>query len=390
MTNVTVRASSSGRFVMCPGSVRMGQVAPSLPDSDDALEGKAAHKLLELVLSGEVPSCEEMIDRTIGDTGVIVTGDMARYIQPIVDDIRSRDYDWLKCEQSVPFSTAPTASGNNLTVQGTTDVVSYNSITRTLYIDDLKYGFHIVEAPGNWQMVCYAIGAAIQLLCGPNGVEWPTLVVMTIHQPRPYHEDGKTRSWSLPGNELRDIWFAYLTNTVADQVNNPGAACVTGPHCRHCTAVAGCPAHHRASMNAVDTAMAGTYLDMPDTDLGYELDLLDRAEKVLSQRREAVQEVAIARLREGGHAIPSSDGKRWELKQGIGQSVWKDDTPFDKLTALTGITFDEPKKITPAEAIRRGMPETMRDRFTHRPSRGLSLARVDANKKANQLFGGTQ
>lgn len=383
--NIVVRASSANRFTACFGSVVMESLVPEPPDSDAALEGTTAHELARMILTGEVGSAEEMIDRVIQSTGLVVDGEMAKHVQAYVDEVRSRPVDWLKCEAHVPFRIVSPVTGRHIQVEATTDCVAYSEAFGILWVDDLKYGYRLVEAPGNWQGICYMLGSVIQFLSGPQGQsvmesKQPITVVFTIHQPRPWHEDGPVRQWKLTGEELWDIWHAHLANVVVDKLHDSKDLC-TGTHCHFCDAFAVCPSAQRAGMNSVDVAMQGVPQEIDGNALSIELENLDRAKRMIKQRYTAIENLAKQKIK-NGEIVPN-----WGIEPNYGNSAWLNPDQLKLLEMVHGVDLHEkPKPVTPAEAKRRGLDEAIIKPLVDRPYIGHKLSRIDVDKAASKLF----
>ena len=67
---------------------------------------------------------------------------------------------------------------------------------------------------------------------------------------------------------------------------------------------------------------------------------------------------------------------------------WKIGITAELLEMITGRQLREPAKaVTPAEAIRRGVPEETVAAFAERRSKGVKLVRMDHSKRAKKAFG---
>ena len=146
-------ASSSARWLNCPGSVQATENLPN-PSSKFALEGSAAHELGEICLkSGDNTSL--YLGKTLPETRWVVDEEMVEYVQDYIDLVRQTDSRGdMEVEVRLDFShIVPDGFG-------TSDVVICNPVTKTLTVIDLKYGKGIrVDAEENTQAILYALGA---------------------------------------------------------------------------------------------------------------------------------------------------------------------------------------------------------------------------------------
>lgn len=361
-----LRASATPRAFNCPGSVLMEQLVPPVPDSDDSREGTAAHEVADMVMKGVITLAEEMIDRKTSN-GVIVTGDMANHVQGYIDFLRQPGLP-VNTETPVRFEFG------SYNIEGTCDANSFDQPKGILRVADLKYGYRIVEAEGNWQTTSYGIGLAMKLLQVP-GVKINE-VHLTVYQPRPFHAEGEARTEVVTFQELNER--AEKGRQISDVINGPNPPVQTGSHCKYCPALHTCPAAQQAGMNAVDVAGSAIPQVLSGEALASEMITMRRAKDMLQNRIDALSDIAINRIKDGA-GVPG-----WGLEPSTGKSTWTVDAETLKL--MTGINLIDEKLCTPAEAKRRGVPEELVKSLTERPFRGWKLTEVDLTKKAKGLF----
>lgn len=358
-------ATELPRLMACNGS-RLLPASTPVGDSDTTIrdEGNAAHHMALSVFRNEF-TIEELIDRK-APNGVYMSPEMADHVGEYLDAIVHIDRGAIDIQMEIPT----TFEGNGWRVNGRADGIAYNSGDNALFVDDLKYGYGIVEPERNWTLIAHAIGHCL------NRKITPERIVFTIHQPRPYHPDGKRREWVITYPTLTEFYQQIVATLSA-----PSDLLNTGAQCRKCHALATCPAAREASMNAVDIIEAMAFNDeMPNDALSFELDTLSRAEKMLEQRHKALQELAKHRLK-SGQII-----ENYGLENQLSNRNWKGGIDAMLLLALTGKDLSKPKLITPAQAIKAGVSEDVIAPLTERITTGVKLARVDANKKAQRIF----
>ena len=366
LSTPVLRASAASRWVFCPEAAWLEQLYPEI-EGDAAREGTAAHEMAELVLTGTVSTPEELTDRPASN-GVMMTGDMLPHVQMYIDHIRSRGVAWW-VEESIEIKV------RDGIVTGRCDgaAFSFDEHTGMLYIDDFKYGYGPVEIFENWQQLIYAIGMYLKI-----GAKI-THITMTIIQPRGYHHDGSIRSWTIDCNtQLQG--YMHLLNDAVEAVKSLDRHCHSGPWCRYCKVLSTCPTAKAAAMNAVDVVMKA----LPDTDtpeqIALLMDVLTRASKTIEHTLDAINARGEALIL-SGQPIPG-----YAFVPGTGRSKFINNEQAIATAAAFGIDITDIKVCTPAEAKRRGLPDTVKKLLAITPSTAPRLVKRDASTLADKVF----
>ena len=228
-------ASSSHRWMACPGSIRMCEGLPNTT-SIYADEGTVAHRILEKVLTTRNHAITYLGDKHVLN-GHTFTVDMEMV-------------EAVNLAAAVVFTDFKAAGGSaTLVVErrfdlshvyvgmyGTNDAMVGQPFG-LLRVYDFKYGArHAVEVVWNSQMLYYALGAS-------HGQVYEEIELIIL-QPRAYHKDGPIRRWRLSPEEL-DQWMMEKLIPAAKATEDPNAPLVVGEdHCTFCRARATCPAQH--------------------------------------------------------------------------------------------------------------------------------------------------
>lgn len=358
-----LQASHLNRILACNGSINMGgsdELPPNVETFNEAArEGTAMHEVMRDFLTGGM-SPLECVDRKMTN-GIYITAEMADSIERVTDPIVTRHIQG-ETETNVDWETG------NVFVAGRADFAAYDPETLTLYIDDAKFGWRLVEVDGNWTLLAYAIGWIKR-----HNI-MPLTIVMTIHQPRPYHEDGKSREWRLSMAEFMH-WQSQLEAKLAslnDLLN-------TGPHCYKCPSLSFCPAARSAGMNGIDVSQQLFRSTLSDGDLSFTLESLERAGDHIASLIDAYKELGLHRVKSGkviqGYAIENPLGHRF----------WKKGLAPELIEALTGKVLTVKKMVTPAEAERQGIDAATLETLTARAHTGEKLKRK-SDKAARKAF----
>lgn len=344
-----LRPSASSIWTKCTANPRISENAKTLAqDSDAAREGTCAAWVAERVLKGDFPTTDFMLGM-VHENGWVVDDEMVYFTQEYVKAIRSRGGKIL-AEQFVRLTPH---------IAGTCDALCISG--DTLYLDDLKYGYKIVDVYENTQTIIYAY-AALLMLNDPN-IKY---VVLGIYQPRAWHAEGIHRTWRLTIPEIHAK--ASEIAAKADEAQKPDAVATPGDHCEYCKGRLECAALAHTLYHMVDVIERRDQGSMTADELAKELNFLDRANDILSARRTAVHAEANHRLMTG-EFVPG-----WGLKDRTGHRKFKVDPVTIHL--LTGIHPVKSVEMTPAELERAGADKKRMKELTYSPTIGKKLDRI--------------
>lgn len=367
--------SSSARVVACPGSVTMCQQVTPVPQDDKASrEGTASHWALSELLLGR-----DVCIGQVAPNGITLNDEMIEGAEQCAEYILTRDSDEARLFGLVEEPLPPgDLHYNNW---GTPDYRMFSYVKNILYIDDYKYGHKYVEVFENWQLINYALLALQQL--GINGYDDQTLiVVMTIHQPRSYHKDGPHRNWTVKAAELRP--YANILRAAFAEASKPDAMVNARDleQCEYCSARWACPAATAAGYRAMDMAYESSPLVMSHQALGIELMRLRAAQDALNARETGLSAQILAMITQG------VDVPYFGIDHGAARTVWKEGAQegVAHLAAVLGIPgISKPSVVTPAQAIKAGLPEAIVKDHSFTPRGAAKLVKVDGKRAAKEF-----
>lgn len=384
--HATFGASSSERWLNCPGSIALSEKAPPPPESKYAKEGTDAHACLEFLLrnfAGLVAARKEARKRW--------PAEMVDHAEDAVHYILSR-YDELDGAELL-IETRVDASPFTMSGQfGTLDVALVEDFGR-LIVMDYKYGaghavdpYHREKGRANSQLAYYGLALSHQYN------HWFDSVELVVIQPRAFHEAGPIRSYEMSLDELRS-WHQVFRDAVME-TGDPRAPLRAGDWCRWCPAAVICPKLKGDALKdaqvvfrddvGVQAVPEPRLIKLPN--LGTILDGCDRLEQWIK----AVRAHAYGVLEQGG-SVPG-----WKLVERRATRKWRD--PAITAHALTRAkvqgAYSEPELLSPAQvekALKRcgWTKKQMTDfleGFTVRESSGKTLVRE--SDKRNAVPGG--
>jgi hypothetical protein len=359
---IEIHCSGLARPMVCAGYVFMKDL-PKSPPNPAAEEGTAAGELLERkILKQDVPAQAR--------NGVYFDSDMHFYTTPIVEEILSNVEGEVRCEQVIDWQTR-----SGVWIRGRYDV----SFIRDgkLYIDDLKYGWGLVEVKDNWQLLGYAIGEVIR-----RGQAFEK-VVLRIHQPRPHHEDGPTRAWEITYTEL--LSYKERIEKRMEEIVNGLNTLQTGPQCKYCMAAPeACPAFNRLFYRALEVSYEFTQDQIDEKELARQLDHVNRAVEVIKIKMDSLKELAVNRIK-GGKIVPG-----YVTETRLGDRQWKPGIKPEVFEILTGKKVVEQIMLSPAKVEKLGVPKEFVNNLVDRKFLGQTLVKRDSSDLGNKIFGSTK
>lgn len=364
---IMLRPSASHIWTECAGYPHMIARAPQI-DTDPAREGTCAAWVAEHVFKGHAQSCAELLGVTHPENGWVVDADMTRHAQKYVNLIRRR------ADEVGGTIYAEEKLALNEFIEGTPDAFVVGNVAAngcTLFVDDLKYGYEIIEPWDNTQVIIYT-GAIARALPFPV-----TRVVIGIYQPRATHPLGPHRTWEPSLTELTNKLEEIIQ--AGHRAQNPNAVCTPGAHCRRCDGAASCFAVAHEVYRCVSTMQNNAQRQLTPEEMADELSFLELAEAMLKGRKDAAHAETTARMSSGEH-FPG-----WTTERGVGKRRWKYGAETVKLLSrhdpLAG------KMVTPAELERQGADPDVVEALTEVPRTAPKLKRFSPRIAAAK-FGG--
>jgi hypothetical protein len=350
----------------------MQQLYPEPEDKPEAVEGEAAHWCgAELMMArpvevGMVAPNGHIIDEEMIEGAAVYAGHVLETLGRL--GLRISD---AHVEQKMPIYSVHPKNG------GTPDVWAF--VPGELHVWDFKFGHRFVEVFENWQLTDYAVGILHQLAVMGHAVDGWT-VHFHIVQPRCYQASGPVRSWSFSAAELAPRVEVLRQAALAATLPNPPAT--PNPECEFCTGRHACAALQRDAYRSADHSLASAPVELPNAAIGLELRLLRRAAERLAARISGLEETALIKMQRG-ERIP------WfAVEHGQGRTVWaKPAAEVLTLGQLFGVELAKPATLTPAQAIKAGVPAEVVKPLTATPKGAAKLV-PDNGDGARRVFGG--
>lgn len=333
-------ASSAGRWMRCPGSIRLS-AGVTRRESEYAAEGTAAHGLAESCLrSGmDASAYTEKYIRLENGKEFLVPLDMVEAVQLYLDTVRADKAATPRAEFA--FEQSFHLGFLHPDLFGTNDAL-VGEPYGLLRIYDYKHGEGIaVEAEDNAQLKYYALGAA-------HGQDYEAVELVVV-QPRARHKDGPIRRWRCTIEEL-ETWGRDMLVPAAKATEAPDAPLVSGSHCRFCPARPFCPEIEKEALAAAGQVFGSLPADPRTIELPVPEELsYERVARVLlfaetfSGWIDAVKAFAKDEMK-AGREIPG-----WKLVHGRASRYWKAE-PCELEKALPIDALYEMKMRTVAQA----------------------------------------
>lgn len=301
----TYGASSSERWINCPGSIVRAAGMPTAVASTYAADGEEAHELLEYSLVNGYTNADEAF--VMGEFKWTHNHDTEQErlisVQTALDNINelieaySPDCEtWTEIQFRFPSREAPDDSG------GTTDFAMYVPLLDICYVIDYKHGAgKAVDVQDNYQLKMYM--CCVREAMRQRGMTTPhTMYVGRIIQPRAFHKDGGLRTVEY-NDAVLDEYIGAADNAIR-QSRAQAPPIKPGPWCRWCPAYMACP---EAAAERMDKFFGGVSVTAPNAkplpdvqglDVEYLARLLEAA-PTIREYLAAAEAQAIALARQG-------------------------------------------------------------------------------------------
>ena len=326
--HAVMSASSSHRWIACPPSAKLCAGAGGDTGSPYAKEGTDAHALCEHkvldALGRDSPDPREGLDY-YSEEMEACSDEYCSFVLEQVAEVKSRCPDPLVLvEQRLDFSRwVPGGFGTGDCVIVADDI---------LHVIDYKHGLGVlVEAEGNPQMMCYALGA----LDAFDGIYDISEVHMTIFQPR-----RENISTAVISKDELLTWAEAVLSPAAKLADAGEGEFRAGEHCRFCRVKATC--RKRAEQNLIlaryDFAPPA---ELSDEEVAAVLSLADRVAEWANDVKEyALAEALKGKKYEGYKIVEGRSIRKYTSEEKAARAV--EEAGYDpwekKLLGITAMT----------------------------------------------------
>jgi len=352
----------------------MNQMYPETERSEAAERGTAAHELAaRMVEAGAcggagMPSRSETVE-TAATNGIIFDNELfdsaaeyASYVIKLMQDRRIFGGDCLGVEARVEAEVIHKDSF------GTVDFYLYDKATNELFIVDLKNGYGLVEVSENWQLVNYAYGVldTLGLLTLPAETLDAMRLNLVIIQPNGFHRNGTIRQWCTTLKSVEWMFMELVEGARRALAANPETR--SGPHCRYCRARHSCPAALEAGPHLYESVADVSPLSLTTPQMArmytYVTRSLSHMRSLAIAFEEQLKAAAVA-----GEIIPG-----YRMETTTGREVWtKPYSEIAKLGDLLGRELRKDELITPTQARKLGVDDSLMSLYANRPTAGVKL-----------------
>lgn len=229
-------ASSSSRWVKCPGSVMAQQQYPN-ETSEHAELGSKAHELAEDVLRGK----REIWDTDIPTDVIEAVADYVNEVNTLMTEAGPDARLYIEEKVSLPYGV------NQF---GTADVIILAPKKKTVYVVDYKNGIGVyVDAAESWQPRAYGGGILMNERLDKIMTEGVENLVAVIAQPRVKGKNPITRAEWTPEEVIND--FVPAMRKAAEEAFNGNPSFKAGSHCKFCAHQGRCPQATKEAVGAL-------------------------------------------------------------------------------------------------------------------------------------------
>lgn len=354
-----LRSSKLARYMVCAGYLHLD--VEESPGGDAAKEGTAAGEYLQKLLEGTPVGA-------VASNGVYFDDDIKFYTTIIAQDIVNRTSEKVLCETRIDWQTR-----SGIWIKGQYDIAFVDE-RGILCIEDLKYGWGIVDVKENWQLLSYAIGEVIR-----RGKSFD-YISLKIHQPRPHHEDGSSREWLLTYSQLLE--YKEKIEVRMQELFDGRKEFQTSKHCKYCSGAAeACTAFSRLFYRSLEISTEFHQDSLTDQEIANQLNQIKRAEEVIKIKSDSLAELGVSRIKKGA-IIPG-----YIQADKYSNRVWKNGITPESIKMMTGINAIENTFMSPAKVEKLGVSKDLVKQLTECRLTGVKLERKNGSDVGNKIFG---
>lgn len=359
--------SDAGRWAYCTASANTERKPADKAQSPEQAEGTAAHYTLERLLGDQ--SIGDKLKGTVAPNNHLINQEMIDHALKVIPEIKTM-VDFLRFERKLTL-----VSEKGTRIFGKYDMGGGQQKTRTLRMMDYKYGFGIVEPFENMQLVGGAMGLLQELQA--DVFDWVELIVI---QPRVNHPRGFIRKWRISMDEFIK-WSSWLLHR-ADIAAAKSDVFTPGPWCKYCKRQRNCGALRNAGLHILDQLQNAALDDIAAGEIRYELELVTRNLKILTEHKKALEHQITHRAKAGEY-LPGL-----MVEPAFGREVWTHPEQLETYEKAYLIDLHKRVPITPRQAVEAGMPEELVRTISKTPMTGHQIVKQDQIEKAKEIFNG--
>lgn len=340
----TLGASSSHRWLECPGSIRLSKGMPN-ESSVYAREGSCAHAIAEMCLTNGKDAIDYLGYEVPEYADIDVDESMCEAVQTYLDVVRADIQTYGQDDYDLGVEIRFDLSHVHPDMFGTCDAVLYLPQSNKLIVYDYKHGWISVAVERNPQTMYYAVGA----LTGKHN-RVVAEVELVIVQPRS-GQHAAIKRWSCDPLDLLDF-IGDLKNG-ARRTEHPDAEFKAGEWCKWCPASPICK-----TLESHITQLAMAEFDGEGNMTVPEPDAMPMDRLKIAWKNATIIESWAKNIKAYAHsqAIAGNILPGCKLVEGRSRRNWIDEKEAEaKLRALEEIgaidsAYAEPKLKTPAQA----------------------------------------
>lgn len=370
MNAYRLRPSAAASWILCGASVSLRAMYPD--ESGEAAEvGTAAHWVAQLMLTAKWDGSHRNAPNGVAITKEIISG-AKQYYQHVKE--------WgipVYVEQPLDCHDIHEECG------GTPDVWGYDWIDNIIRLCDFKFGFQLVDAYENWQLLCYLAGILSKLRA--QGIDTSrTRVELSVCQPRVYRLNGGAEPWKFNVCDAQRYFDRLIVAAYRIIDSDAPPRAVVGSQCDYCSANRACVTLQTSGYVATELSGQPHLLDLTTEQASQELARLEHARDVLLSRIGGLSAQVESALW-GGQSSPLYDLERTRKRL-----IWSEGMHAEVATLAKFYGKDVTKPIeliTPTQALSAGLDAEVVSQYSYRPTGENKLVRKDIKQIRNFTFG---
>jgi hypothetical protein len=353
----------------CPGWTLMTYSQGEREPSTDQIEGRQSRIVAEAMVKSYARAGVEFPQGDIMDDCYGSAKMYADHVRSVMIERRIVGGDDFGVEQDIP---CPSISKHT---RGRFNCAILDRRNNELFLWVYRYTHRAESEIENPRAICY-ISGLLDAYCIDGKKDQSLNVTVTVVQPRCFTVE-PIRQWKFKAHEIRGP--VNKLREAAIKAMAPNAVCRSGGYCPTCDSRFTCNTAFESGLVQYEASMAPNMEVLDAAEVARRYLIVERAYEQISTLHKAYTQ-RVESMSRSGERLPGLS-----VERSLAARSWK--CPAEEIIGLGVMLGKDIKKpdapVTPAQALKMGMPEDLINQFTERLPGGLKIVPEEKSRNSS-------